>query len=328
MLLIAKKCPACNRQYNSDLVVCPKDRTMLLAVQRPEESTFQGWLYDSKYFNAFYCDDCKEYFRNFNMSTCPTDSKQLIKSPVEVRKGPLLESRFQLKSYIGKNSLFAVYLANDLNTNKPVAIKFLANSITTDNKTLSRILKIAQGAMKLRHPNIVSTHCVNVTEEGGLYFVEDYFLGASLEREIGKRLTIDIESVLDIFCGICLGLSHAHDCDIFHGALTSANIYLKTDREGKTIAMLGNFGIAERMFRHLEWSVPSTETKTSNVYGDPDSMCPEFAKGLRPNRQTDVYQLGCAIFEAVNGRPPFQREAPIKTMLAHLDEEPDEMLAT
>lgn len=292
---------------------------MLLSRMEPA-SDFDCWLEDAGMFTWRICEQCKRCFDEEKYGVCPEDGTRLTPYPVTVREGPLLEDRFQLLGFLGRNHLFAVYLARDIETSTPVVVKIMARAHYQDERTLSRILKLARQSLSLRHPNIITRHGVNVTGEGHLYFVEEFLECRSLEHELKHKRFIEFPAFLSIFKGIARGLDHAHENQSFHGALTGANLYL-LDTEIK----IGNFGVAERLFRNLEWNEPSSETRTANVYGEAESMCPEFARGQRPDALTDIYQLGCTMYQALTGQPPFTRTTAIATIMAHMEDRPDPM---
>ncbi|MCA9804633.1 MAG: serine/threonine protein kinase [Cyanobacteria bacterium HKST-UBA02] len=314
-----RKCPACNRVYQAPLVVCPKDRTMLLSRMEPA-SDFDCWLEDAGMFTWRICEQCKRCFDEEKYGVCPEDGTWLTPYPVTVREGPLLEERFRLLGFLGKNHLFAVYLARDIETSTPVVVKIMARAHYQDERTLTRILKIARQSLSLRHPAIVTRHSVNLSGVGHLYFVEEYLECRSLEHELRHKRYLEIPSFLSMFKEVARGLEHAHANQAFHGALTCANLYLLGDK-----MKIGNFGVAERLFRNLEWNEPSSETRTANVYGEVESMCPEFARGQRPDALTDIYQLGCTMYQTLTGQLPFTRSTAIATIMAHMEDSPDPM---
>lgn len=283
-------------------------------------SGFDCWLEDAGMFTWRICEHCKRCFDEEKHVVCPEDGTRLTPYPVTIREGPLLEDRFRLLGLLGKNYLFAVYLARDIEKSAPVVVKIMARTHYQDERTLSRILRMARQALCLRHPNIITRHSVNVTGEGHLYFVDEYLECRSLEHELRQKRFIELPSFLSMFRGIARALDHAHTNQAFHGALTCANLYL-VDTDMK----VGNFGVAERLFRNLEWNEPSSETRTANVYGEVESMCPEFARGQRPDALSDIYQLGCTMYQALTGQPPFTRTTAIATIMAHMEDSPDPM---
>jgi len=316
------------------MAVCIHDLHMLVTLDWDHDADeVEGWLARSKFFGSKHCLRCNRHFRKMFESFCPDDGSVLEKCIQKETDGPILEGKYQLKSFIGNGRLSRVYYAIELETGAPRVVKFLRADLTTDQRTVSRYVKVSKTAMNLQHPNVVRTYAVGTTETGAPYVVTQYLAGQSLRDELMKRNRLDEVSTLNIFIDLARGLQYAHANNVMHTNLTPSNIYVIQKGE-RASAMLVDFGAAQRLFRGMDWGDKGAKAEdddeddadagTSNVYGDPLGMCPEFCTGSRPSYQSDIYQVGCCLYEALNGRPPFLRNRVMATIMAHTKDPPDE----
>ena len=152
-------------------------------------------------------------------------------------------------------------------------------------------------------------------------------LGFTTENLSRQRIQTKFNRVPSIFIDILSALSYAHEHGSTHGAIDTNNLRVAGGAGSRGIGLISNFGLAERLFRDLEWDGPSTETRTSGLYGDPDGICPEFCHAQRQSPLSDQYQIGCALYQTLCGRPPFERPATTQVLLAHMKDEPDDIRA-
>ncbi len=292
-----------------------------------DSDELEAWLARSRFYGSKHCLRCSKHFKRTLDPYCPDDGGQLERCiPVET-DGPSLEGKYQLKSYIGHGKLSRVYYAMEIGSLTPRVVKFLRTDLAEDEKTVKRYLEVARAAMTLQHPNIVKTYSADVAERSTPYVVTQYLAGLSLREELLKRNKIDTLSALNIFIELVRGLQYAHAHDVIHTNLTPSNVYV-IQKGMSDSAMIVDFGAAERLFRDVQWQGEQTAAETTNVYGDPLGICPEFCVGKRPTFLSDIYQVGCCLYEALNGRPPFLRNNALATMMAHAKEEPDEFEPT
>lgn len=331
-----KACPRCNEVFlDTNLVVCPKDKTLLLSPPRGEWNWFEHAKEPETIYNR--CPKCEGIY-GLNVRHCPDDKEELIQLAITQTKAPVLEDRYQFLSYLTSDKLFETYVAKDLTDNRIVSINFMTHSLSQDPKTVSHFLKLGKTAIGLTHPNLLSVYSVNVTQEGPQsryrpeghavpYSVTEYAIANTLDVEIKRRRWFDPASASAIFIDILSALSYAHDNGITHGAIDTNNLRVAGGAGSRGIGLISNFGLAERLFRDLEWDGPSTETRTSGLYGDPDGICPEFCHAQRQSPLSDQYQIGCALYQTLCGRPPFERPATTQVLLAHMKDEPDDIRA-
>lgn len=319
-----KKCPACNTEYrDTAYIVCPKDRTMLLT---PIVSPETDWFTIVKSTSEKTCPQCSSMHTEPSELFCPTDGAELRVTVEDDVMVPVVADRYRLLSYVGRDKIFETYLACDMESDAIVAVNYLHHQLKHDEKTVSRFLKLAKTAVGLSHPNIISVHAVNVTEDGSPYTVSDFVKGADkLQQEVRKRRPLAEVDAVKIFADIVEALRYAHECGIVHGAISSSNLYVMRKAEAEPRGLLANFGVAERLLRQLEWDGQSTETRTTNVYGDPSGICPEFCHGGRSTELSDIYQIGCALYEALSAHTPFERSSLPLVLIAHMNDAPEDI---
>jgi Serine/threonine protein kinase len=293
--------------------------------------TPDDWFAIVKKADSKTCPQCSSTYTSAIDIFCPLDGTELKVSGQDDVLIPVVADRYRLLSYVGRDKIFETYLARDMQStesNLIVAVNYLHYQLKHDEKTVSRFLTIAKTAIGLDHPNIIGVYEVNVTEDGSPYMVSDFVKGANpLQNELRKRNPIDLVEAMKIFVDIVEALVYAHERGIIHGAISTANLYVRREGEDMPRGLLANFGVAERLLRQLEWDGPSTETRTSNVYGDPSGVCPEFCHGARPFELSDIYQIGCALYEALSAHAPFERDKLTLVLLAHMSDEPDDIRA-
>lgn len=320
-----KICPTCDRGYDRDMVLCPADKTMLLTPRFNMSSgnDLEDWLNQSPYIDSRHCAKCHKHFYKLDSERCPHDNALLIPCNTSQKgKGPTLEDRYVLESFIGCGARSDVARAFDLETEEFVAIKFLNYHHFNDKKASDRFLKLSEGTSAMNHPNVMRVLSARATWYGRLYVVLQFVVGDSLRDTIGT-LKDDPANVVEIFIALCSGLAHAHALNIVHSNILPSNIYIASEDGRNPRPMLVDFGIAERMFQDMEWDKPSTDTHTASVYGSPSGFAPEFCNGTRPTARTDIYQLGCCLYEALVGKPVFEADNMMSIIVKHLYDAPE-----
>ena len=216
-------------------------------------------------------------------------------------------SHYTIISKIGAGGMGEVYLANDTELGRQVAIKFLSVNLATENEHKVRFKREAQSAAKLSHPNIVTIH--EVSEFNGRpYIVMEYVEGNTL-RKICHDETLPAHKVIEIALQICDGLSKAHNAGIVHRDIKSSNIVVDSDNRLKIL----DFGLAT--FRGSE-----DVTKSGSTIGTISYMSPEQAQGQKVDHRSDIFSFGIVLYELITGRTPFRRDSDAATLNAILND--------
>jgi len=206
-----------------------------------------------------------------------------------------LAGRYAIERELGRGGMATVYLAQDLKHRRPVAIKVLAPELAAALGR-ERFLREIETAARLSHPHILPLHDSGEAD-GLLYYVMPYVAGESLRDRLNREKQLPIEDAVTIAGAVANALSYAHSHDVVHRDVKPENILL-SDGE----AIVADFGIAGA----IDAAGGGKFTRTGIVLGTPAYMSPEQGAGERAlDGRSDVYSLGCVLYEMLAGEPPF-----------------------
>jgi serine/threonine protein kinase len=226
--------------------------------------------------------------------------------------------RFIIRNLIGQGAMGKVYRASDQMLNRDVAIKFLTTE-TAGATGAERFLREAKALAILDHPNIVRILSSGINAAAQPYFVMEYLDGESLASEV-QRGPLSAQRFFKLASGVVAGLADAHLHKIAHRDLKPSNIICTKDNDGNEIYKIIDFGIA-RQENEAEHSTVAL-TRTNAILGSPAYMSPEQCRGQRGDVLSDIYSLGCIMFECVSGKPPFVAETALELMYKHMNLSP------
>jgi serine/threonine protein kinase len=219
-------------------------------------------------------------------------------------------SQYKIIDKLGEGGMGVVYKAEDTKLKRTVALKFLPPDLTRDTEAKERFIQEAQAAAALDHPNICTVYEINESD-GDTYIAMAYVEGQSLKDKMkGGPLVLD--KALDLVSQVAQGLRAAHKKGIAHRDIKPANIMITN--EG--IAKILDFGLAK-----LSWG--EDLTKTAAVMGTAAYMSPEQARGQEVDQQTDIWSLGCVLYETLTGKRPFKSGNIQSAIYAILNDEPE-----
>jgi eukaryotic-like serine/threonine-protein kinase len=219
-------------------------------------------------------------------------------------------SHYKIVEKLGEGGMGVVYKAEDTKLNRAVALKFLAAHLLSDNEAKERFLREAQAAAALHHPNICPVY--EIDEADGKTFISmAYIEGETLEAKIGRG-PLPIKEALEIAQQIAKGLHAAHDKGIVHRDIKPANIQVTADGQ----ATIMDFGLARL-------SEASRLTKVDTAMGTVAYMSPEQAQGMEVDHRSDVWALGCVLYEMVAGLRPFKGEYDQALFYEIVQQEPE-----
>ena len=218
-------------------------------------------------------------------------------------------SHYKLVSQLGEGGMGVVYKAEDTKLERTVALKFLAQHLLNDEEAKARFLREAKAAAALHHPNICPVY--EIDDVDGKTFISMAFLkGETLEDRIAKG-PLSLKDALDIARQTADGLEAAHEAAIVHRDIKPANIMV--DEKGRTTIM--DFGLARL-------TEASRLTKTDAAMGTVAYMSPEQAQGMEVDSRSDLWSLGCVLYEMVSGQRPFQGQYDQALLYEIVHEEP------
>ena len=208
----------------------------------------------------------------------------------------------------------SVYRAKNKALGTEVAIKVIHPALATDESALKRFEQEARAASTLTHVNLVAVYDYGKTSFGNPFLVMDLLDGISLAEAIRSEGFLDVCRALNLFIQICDALTHAHYKGVVHRDLKPSNILLSKSDTGVELVKIIDFGIAKLLAK-----TESSITQTGDVFGSPAYMSPEQCLGLETDGRSDVYSLGCIMYEALTGHPAFSGDNPIQTMVQHIE---------
>jgi serine/threonine-protein kinase len=206
----------------------------------------------------------------------------------------VLAGRYAIERELGRGGMAVVYLANDLRHDRTVAIKLLQPDITS-SLTAERFLREIRITARLQHPNILGLF--DSGAEGGFcYYVMPYVEGETLRERLEREGRLDLAEAMGVATDLSAALSYAHSRGVVHRDIKPENVLFSAGK-----AMLADFGLARALSEGQR-----TITVAGMSLGTPAYMSPEQAQGLEGiDHRSDIYALGCVVFETVAGQPPF-----------------------
>ncbi len=237
----------------------------------------------------------------------------------EGRDAPLFE-KFEIIEPLGSGGMGKVFKAKQIDLDKLVALKVL-DSIK-DNKAVIRFQNEAKAVSRLSHPNIAQVLDFGVTKSGEPYMSMELVDGMTLQRYITLEGKLNAETFLQIFIQVAGALAHAHQKGIVHRDIKPGNIMLDRDEHENFVVKVLDFGVAKLLTEEDE---EGFDTDPGGIVGSPLYMSPEQASGKRITPHSDMYSLGCVMYQCLSGRPPFQAENAIDVLIKHRSEEPEDI---
>ncbi len=214
----------------------------------------------------------------------------------------------------------SVYKVQNIASGHTYALKFLHKQQTKD-ATWRRFDIEAKTANKLDHPNLIKVHETGLLADGQPFFIMDLVEGESLSEILRKRGRLPLEKAIKIFVQVGFALSYAHSSGVIHRDIKPSNIMIQepgTDTTLGSIVKVVDFGIA-KLTGQDEFN-QQTLTMTGEIFGSPLYMSPEQCMGNTVDQRSDLYSLGCVIYEALTGAPPLVGDTALSTMMKHQSE--------
>jgi serine/threonine-protein kinase len=221
----------------------------------------------------------------------------------------VLSDRYELLEKVGEGGMSYVYKARCRILDRIVAVKILKEEFSGDLAFVGKFRTEAMAAASLSHPNIVNIYDVGQHDDI-YYIVMEYVEGKTLKEIIAEQAPLAVERAIDIAVMICDGIGHAHEKGIIHRDIKPHNILVTKSGMVK----VADFGIAQAISK-------KTITFGGNIVGSVHYISPEQAKGEPISPATDIYSLGCVLYEMLTGKIPFDAESPVTVALKHIHDE-------
>ncbi|HXI55273.1 MAG TPA: serine/threonine-protein kinase [Polyangia bacterium] len=229
---------------------------------------------------------------------------------------------YKVIAALGSGGMGAVYVAEHQRIHRQAAIKVLLPELTGDVEAVRRFLLEARATSGIKHPGIVEILDCDIHHDGRAFIVMELLEGLTLADHLRVTGRLDCDVALSLVGQIANALAAAHDKRIIHRDLKPDNVFLVpvVDGDSPYAVKVLDFGIAKLI---AEGSAAGTLTRTGFVVGSPPYMSPEQCTGARAvDQRSDIYSLGCLLFEMICGRPPFLGKGAGELMVAHIAEVP------
>ena len=235
--------------------------------------------------------------KNFMAQAAPHKSSRTRGSD-DPSLGKVIAGRYRLEARIGEGGMGIVYRARHVLIDRVVAVKLIRPDLRGETHLRAWMLREARAANRVDHAHIIDIHDIGETDEGELYLVMEYLIGTPLSSELARG-PMPLHRAVDILEQMGAALSRAHDLGVVHRDLKSDNILLTARGGRKDFVKILDFGLAA--LAHDPRLAPK-----GAVFGTPEYMSPEQARGEQAGPQSDLYALGVLFFEMLTGQLPFR----------------------
>ena len=224
---------------------------------------------------------------------------------------------YRIVRTLGRGGMSVVYLAEHDWLQRKVALKVLAPQLADDERFRERFVRESRLAASLDHPNVIPIYEAGASG-GDLFIAMRFVEGSDLRTLLHEEGALEPARAIGILRQVASALDAAHEQGLVHRDVKPANVLLARARSSEPVehVYLSDFGLTKRS------ASDSAVTGTGQFVGTLDYAAPEQFKGETPDARTDVYSLGCVLFECLTGRPPFRSENDAGLMYAHLQQPP------
>ncbi len=227
--------------------------------------------------------------------------------------------RYEILGPIGAGGMGEVWRALDTELDRQVAVKVLPESFASDENRLERFQREAKALAALSHPNLLDIYDVGATD--GIHFAVTELLEGDTLRERITPSGLPWKKVTSIGAAVADGLAAAHGRGIIHRDIKPENLFITADGRVKIL----DFGLASVHEEAEPDAETATITEAGTVMGTPGYMSPEQVKGKQADARSDIFSLGCVIYEMASGHRAFRGETGVEVIAAILKEEPPQL---
>jgi serine/threonine protein kinase len=270
----------------------------------------KSWVHAMK-----YCPICDKGFGD-EVTICDVDGSVLRdRAPrPDTLVGRTIRGRYRVLERLGEGGMAIVYLAEQINVERKVALKVLHGRYSEDEEFVKRFRQEARLAASLNHSSVIRIYDFDQAADGMLFIAMEYLKGRNLKEFIQARV-VDVEKAVGFGIQIAEGLATAHRAGVIHRDVKPENIMvLSGDQDIK----LMDFGIA----RLRESDAATRLTRAGMIMGTPLYMAPEQIEGGDVTERTDIYAFGIVLYEMLSGIVPFRAPTPSAVLMKHLKEVP------
>jgi eukaryotic-like serine/threonine-protein kinase len=235
-----------------------------------------------------------------------------------VQQGDLLAGKYRVENVLGEGGMGYVVAALHEQLNQRVAVKLLSPLLSENEDSVTRFLREARAAVRIRSEHVARVLDVGKLPDGAPYMVMEYLLGRDLSAELAERAQLEIPLAIDYLLQACEAVAEAHSIGLIHRDLKPSNLFLTHRPDGSPLVKVLDFGISKAIVpEEGELELPTSLTATHSVLGSPSYMSPEQVR--RPKSvdvRTDIWSLGTILYEFLIGEGPFPGESPLAVLAA------------
>jgi serine/threonine protein kinase len=225
---------------------------------------------------------------------------------------------YVVKHWIGAGGMGVVYLAEQPDIGKAVAIKVLKVDVAASADHLKHLVQEARTVNAIRHRGIIDIFGFGTAPDGRQYIVMEYLEGEPLDAHLARNKRLTSLQVLEILDEVLSALGAAHRAGVVHRDLKPGNIFLARQSDGARYIKVLDFGLAKK----AERPYGSAEQTHYRPAGTPEYMAPEQARGARVGPRTDLYSVGIVAFELLAGQIPFDAPSLVEILIKHVQSPP------
>ena len=228
--------------------------------------------------------------------------------------------RYRIQSVLGRGGMSVVFKGLHLKMDRTVAVKVLSRKLMQDADQVKSFNKEAFACSRLQHPNTIRVFDFGESSDGLLFMVMELLQGEALGDMLRREGRLGLVRSFHIARQICKSLAEAHSIGIVHGDVKPDNVFITNIHGEEDYAKVMDFGIARFMDKEL--SDEGSQTGGGKIWGSPLYLCPEQFLENPVGPQSDLYAVGCVLYEMLTGVPPFFGKKALDVVMGHLERQP------
>jgi tRNA A-37 threonylcarbamoyl transferase component Bud32 len=262
---------------------------------------------------------CSQCGKSLKFCGCRSLIKYETKKPAPIEPGDMIAKKYQIVRNLGSGGMAVIYLVRDP-ADKLFAMKILNSTFVEESEASERFEREARVIRKMRHPRIISVFDFGRTSDGRPFYVMEFVEGECLLSLLEREVRLNAADTCTVGLQICDAMAHAHNLGIIHRDLKPSNIILLSGSKEYPEVKIVDFGIAKL---NQSWDqMESRLTQEGQILGSPAYMSPEQCLGNEIDHRSDIYSIGCVLYQLLCGAPPFWAEHSLALLYKQVNEEP------